>query len=71
VQIPFVVGRRGWYKKLLQQPAQKFIESLKIELSKIWEKELNIPFAHLAEKALLVQELEGPVPTLSDSGPGV
>jgi hypothetical protein len=39
------------YKKLLQRHAQKFIESLKLELGQIWEEELDILIRHLMEKA--------------------
>jgi GTP-binding protein EngB required for normal cell division len=44
-----------WYKKLLQQHAQRFIESVKLELGRIWEEELNILISQLTEKA---QEVE-------------
>ena len=52
----------GRYKKLLQQHAQKFIESLKLELSMIWEEELNILITHLTEAA---QQVEGRIEALS------
>jgi hypothetical protein len=42
-------------KKLLQRHAQKFIESLKLELGWIWEEELNTLIRHLMEKAREVE----------------
>jgi hypothetical protein len=50
------------YKKLLQRHAQRFIESLKLELGWIWEEELNILINHLTEK---VREVEGRMAALS------
>jgi len=51
----------GRYKKLLQRHAQKFIESLKLKLDRIWEEELNILMDHLTEKA---QQVEGRISAL-------
>ena len=59
----FLGVRFYWrYKKLLQRHAQRFIESLKLELGRIWEEELNILISHLTEK---VQEVEGRISALS------
>ncbi len=50
------------YKKLLQQHAQKFIESLKLESGMIWEEERNVLVTHLTERA---QQIEGRIAALS------
>ncbi len=52
----------GGYKKLLQQYAQKFIESLKLESGMIWEGELNVLITHLTKGA---QQVEGRIAGLS------
>lgn len=39
----------GRYKKLLQRHTQKFIESLKLELRKVWEGELDSIIDHLKD----------------------
>jgi GTP-binding protein EngB required for normal cell division len=46
----------GRYKKLLQRHAQKFIESLKLEMVRIWEEELNLLVEHFTQKT---QQVEG------------
>ena len=52
----------GRYKKLLQRHAQKFIESLKLKLDRIWEEELDTLINRLTEKA---QQVEGRMAALS------
>jgi hypothetical protein len=52
----------GRYKKLLQRHAQKFIESLKLELDRMWEEELDSLINHLTEE---IRQIEGRVSALS------
>jgi hypothetical protein len=61
----------GPYKKLLQRPAQKFIESLKLELVGIWQKELNIVYAHLNGRSSAGSRGMGSSAVISDSAPEV
>jgi hypothetical protein len=44
------------YKKLLQRHAQKIIESLMLELDRVWEEKRNALIDHLTQKAQQVEE---------------
>jgi GTP-binding protein EngB required for normal cell division len=56
------------YKKLLQRHAQRFIESLKLELDRIWEEELNTLIDHLTQTTQQVEERMAALGALRSSG---
>jgi GTP-binding protein EngB required for normal cell division len=58
VLLQFLLGFRFYkrYKKLLQRHAQKIIESLMLELGRVWEEKRNSLIDHLTQKARQVEE---------------
>lgn len=58
----------GRYKKLLQRHAQKFIESLKLELGRVWEEERNILIARLGEYAQRIEGRSASLAALAEPG---
>jgi GTP-binding protein EngB required for normal cell division len=58
VLLQILLGLRFYrrYKKLLQRHAQRFIESLKLELDRIWEEELNTLIDHLTQTTQQLEE---------------